>query len=367
METPSVWKTQTFVALGLALAASFASSSSAHAGEAFKDLADIVPRIKNLLAQKNASSVSISQIEGPAAQKATGGPGIAKFLADGLTREKIKVEDTANIGISGKYRASDDPATKLKVVVLKLEVEDRDGNALDTIERTIRDPSAISILLGLSVSLPQGDETANPDVRAARDQALRVAISDPGSTTKVNDARVSAGDRNDLAIEIDVKQAGNFTPRPPSQSNGVAFVPLTKDEVFGIRLINDTDKRVAVSLHIDGLSIFSISENKAYTHVLIEPRSQVMIPGWHVSNKESRAFLVTGLDEGLAAKLKSRAPVGTVTACFHTTTEPAGAKGEDFSVGSGDTVNQQYQETSVVIGQALASVSVRYKKPVSGK
>ncbi len=138
-----------------------------------------------------------------------------------------------------------------------------------------------------------------------------------------------------------------------------AFVPLQRDDVFAIRLINDNDYAVAAVLSIDGLNVFSFSENKNYTHFIIKPNEQLTVPGWHRTNQKSDEFLITELAKGAAAELKSKAPVGTITVLFQ---EVQLSFGEGDAAGRGNSIDSDYVEIPARPKQLLGSVSVRYLK-----
>src|SRR4029077_21190276 len=127
-------------------------------------------------------------------------------------------------------------------------------------------------LLGTTVQLPP-----NLDEKG-RDRRIREGIDNP--RFPISGARASEPD-SPYGIEVLVKTRGEYQPRPAQLVDGLAFVPIKRDEVYAIKLINDTPHDAAVTLSIDGLNVFAFSEVKdpktgrpRYTHFMVAARKK---------------------------------------------------------------------------------------------
>jgi hypothetical protein len=158
-------------------------------------------------------------------------------------------------------------------------------------------------------------------------------------------------------------------------------VPIKRDEVYAIRLINDADHDVAVALTIDGLNMFVFSEEKdektggaVSNHLLVRAKSTFLVRGWCINDKQSDEFKVTSYAKSAAAELNSSANVGTITACFHAAWDakdeppPGEPKSGDAhsqsadATGRGARFDQKYEVLERKIGALRGAVSVRYTR-----
>ena len=117
-------------------------------------------------------------------------------------------------------------------------------------EAAIFDEEAIVHGAGVSAVLPPDElpmdrEARLKDILSGRDEAARIAGSQ---------IRASAG--SPYAIEVLVNGSG----RAASMVDGLPFVKLAKDDIYTVRLVNDSDRDAAVKLTIDGVSCFAFSQ-----------------------------------------------------------------------------------------------------------
>src|SRR5262249_22455970 len=127
-----------------------------------------------------------------------------------------------------------------------------------------------------------------------------------------------------FAIEVLVKAPdGKLQPGVPKEEEGLAFVPIKRGEVYGVRLINNADHAAAVTLTIDGLNLFTFSDVKnpktglpKYTVVVVEAKKTATIRGWHRTNEVSEESLVTEYAKSAAAQIQSTGKIGVITAVF---------------------------------------------------
>lgn len=160
---------------------------------------------------------------------------------------------------------------------------------------------------------------------------------------------------------------------------GQPFVDVARGERYRIWLINDSDYDAAARLTMDGLALFTFSEEdyRQYTHVIVSARSRTVIPGWHLNNTTSREFLVGSLAESevrriLPESLDLSQIAGTVTASFRAAWEE-GAKSPDDepapgTLGAGNAtrlgpkIQQNYQPVQRILGALRGCVSIRYSE-----
>jgi hypothetical protein len=230
-------------------------------------------------------------------------------------------------------------------------------------------------MLGVTAQLPADGSAAD------RDKKLRDAIDGPRVHVAGN--RVSAVPASPYSIEILVKSGGPYQARPPRIENGLAFVPISRGELYAISLINDSPVDAAVNLTIDGINVFAFSDLKdprtgqpRYSQWIIPAKSRGEIIGWHRSNEATDTFQITEYAKSAAAELNSKAPIGTITASFSAAwpkgtapppDEPAQPPSE-FSrsadaTGRGPRVATKYIETERNFGVVRSTISVRYAKP----
>jgi hypothetical protein len=210
---------------------------------------------------------------------------------------------------------------------------------------------------------PKGDA-------AARDDRLRKSAEDP--KVSLAGTRVTAAPKTPYGIEVLGRSGNRYEPRTPVVKDGLAFVPIQRDEVYAVRLINDSPYDASVTLTVDGLNMFAFSENPAYRglgKVLVPPGGAV-IKGWHLTDETTSLFKVTAYADSAAAELRSGVNVGTITATFAAAwptnaapppDEPTGRAAVD-ATGRGPVAAVHYEAVPRRFGVVRAAVSVRYTK-----
>jgi hypothetical protein len=158
--------------------------------------------------------------------------------------------------------------------------------------------------------------------------------------------------------------------------DGLAFLKIRREETYAIALINDSPHDAAVTLTIDGLSVFAFSENTNYTHFIVPGGTTLVVPGWHRSNKVSDSFKVTEYARSAAAEnMPNSTSLGTITACFAAAwakdrpppvdeAAPKGAKAlpPDDATSRGEAVEKIFTRVYKQVGRLRAAVTVRYTK-----
>jgi hypothetical protein len=204
-----------------------------------------------------------------------------------------------------------------------------------------------------------------------RHQQLHDALGKPEVHLRESEIRPTKD--SPYAIELLVKDGKEYRPRKAIDEKGQAFVKIDRDEVYAVRLINDSADEAAVTLAIDGLSMFAFSENRDYEFILVPAGKSAVIAGWHRNNKVSDAFQVTEYAKSAAAQLLTPpAKMGTITATFAAAwplnsrppRDEKFAKGDrGDATGRGPEVRQAYEEVERHVGLVRAVISVRYTRP----
>jgi hypothetical protein len=365
-KTTGPWLRGTVTGLILVLAAS--SLTAAHAADDLdKELAVVAKGIKQLLDGRNEDSIAIGEFTGSARVNASGGAGIKLALTRQLEKLGVRVGRKAELEVKGDFLDVEDSQTKLTALRLKARVIDRGGAEITHFDRGLFNATTIASLIGLTAAIPPSATDKE------RNEKLTEAIDDP----KVNLAgtRITAAADSPYALEVLVKSGDDYRPRAATKDgDGFAFLRIRRDEIYAVRLINDSAFDAAVTLTIDGLSVFAFSETPNYTHWIVPPKKSLTVVGWHRTNQVSDSFLVTEYAKSAAAeKLPGSTTIGTITACFAAAwpqgstpppdepTPPPGGRSAD-ATGKGPPVKTNFEEVTREIGRLRASVSVRYNK-----
>jgi hypothetical protein len=343
-------------------------SAARAAGELNLEMAEVARQIKLLLDQKGRDAVAVGEFTAPAKLAASAGPAVGKALADELRKLGVVVKRTADLEVNGSYRDVEDSRTRLLAVEIKARVVDRAGTEVVAFEpRGVLNVTAVATLIGVTTVLPPG----------STDEDRNTKFTDDLEHPKFHLAghRVSAAPGSPYAVEVLVKTPTGYEPRPATlDDDKLAFVKISRDEVYEVRLINDSPHDAAVVLTVDGLNVFAFSDNPSFSHWVIPAKRALTVPGWFRTLKVSDSFKVTDYAESAAAeKLSSASSVGTITAAFSAAwplgssppaDEAPGKKGgrSGDATGKGPPVDTKFTEVVREVGRLRASVSVRYTK-----
>jgi hypothetical protein len=371
---PTCWR------LGLAVALAAAGAGPDPSAPALnQELAVVAEAIKQLLDGRGQDAIAVGAFTGPERATANGGNGIKHALTEELKRVGVRVEKRADLEIKGDYFDAEDQQAKLVVLVLKARVIDRQGTEIALFQRSLFDVATLAALLGPTLQLPPvADEPA-------RDRSLRKGLDHPQCA--IEGARISAPG-SPYAVEVLVKSRGEYQPRPAQRLDDLAFVPIKREEVYAIALINNSPYDTAVTPTIDGLSVFAFSQVKngktgrpKYTHFVVPAHGSGTVPGWHIHDDvndprgNTDSFQITAYAKSAAAELNSTGDVGVITATFAAAwpkgspppaDEPDAAT-RDFgrsgdATGRGPRIGVAYTPVERELGRVRATISVRYTK-----
>jgi hypothetical protein len=345
-------------------------------------LAPVARDIASMLKAEGEQSVTVGAFVAPPQREAGTGLGISVRLTEELKKLGIKVSRRARLGVQGKFAVAPNRKGHL-VGRITVEVVDASGKMLKDFKQEVHfhgtsdklgPDSIVGDLDGICVIAALTAPTVElpPDKnQKARHKILDEHLKDPHAF--LDGTRIRAGTKSPYAIEIVV----GGKARPARDEDGLAFLLLKRDEVYAVRLINDSDHDAAVALSIDGLGLFTFNEEGAnFVHVMVPARKAALIPGWYRTRKKVDSFKVVGYAESPAARLLAPAEkVGTITAAFAVAwkkdAEPPADelaarlmlnRGERLATGRGPERDIQATQVERHIGLVRAVVSVRYSR-----
>ncbi len=333
-----------------------------------RELAEVARTIRKHLRDRS-ETVAVGPFTCAVEARANFGPGIALLLAEELKGAGLRLDREARFTVKGVYKVIRDATTPARPMAIKLEVrlEERGGKGtvLD-VNRAIVDEQTVAAMLGLTVALtPGGSEEARAEELAV---AVREEVKPHLAQTRVT----SAQDRR-YGIEVLVKRGGKYQPVEPRLENNDAFAPLARDEVYAVRLYNDTEHEAAATLTIDGIDLFAFCDVQP-TALILKPKSSALVRGWPITLEKTNEFLVTAYPQSAAFQLKSLAPVGVINVAFAAAwpkdgtpppdepREPTRGSRSSDATGHGAATEQKYVAVERKVGVLRASVSVRYTR-----
>jgi hypothetical protein len=324
--------------------------------------------VKQFLDTEGETAVALNQFTAPARLAANASSGIRKTLESELKKRAILVKNSARLEINGHYRQIEGPVRRNAMVqIIGRVVDQNSGQLQKEYSLDVDDLTSIASLVGATMNVPL--ET----LREERESAIREGLQKPRA--HVVSTRISAGPKSKFAIEILVgpSRGGALRARPATEKDGQAYMNIQTSERYAIKLINDAPFDAAVTLTIDGLSLFAFSDNPEYSFVIVPERSSAEITGWYRTNEKAEQFVVTEYSKAAAATrlLVPSKELGVITACF-AAAWPAGGKpprdeGKDGrsagrGTGRGPITSTDFAEVERTTGRLRAAISVRYTK-----
>ena len=355
------------------------------------DASDELRAAMKSLAQRVRDTVKTNSVRvgvfSPTGQdNANSGPGFEAVLTDELNGLKQGfVRPDARIEVKGEYAyAKSRTQDGLKVIKVTAKIVDLDfAEDLETIPFKVElsGTKTIAEILQLTGAIPDRNQDGTQATKRERNELLDELNRKPGihlhghGKTKVSSSATSS-----YSVEIAVRPLkGNDADLKARgatlNDQGLAFVPINRDEVYEPRIYNDSDAPVAVSASIDGIDVFHFSSERnsngasKYTHFIIPARSSDPIPGWFqklAPPNNYLSFLVTGYGQGAITKagLKSRGIVGVIhiqfSACYPLGAGQFARSGNETGFGPPKSVQQQAVRYEVEPPHEF--VSIRYQR-----
>lgn len=341
-------------------------------------MTNLASKIAGLLDSKG-TSLAVGGFEGP--DITSTGPGIIRRLKEKLANKditKVPVSIVEGSAAQLQVRGSYFYDSELRQGMIEAQLYSKLGKKLEnTVTQVfVSDEAELRTLFGITGSHSGIDSSVKDALKEGLEKpSVTVAGSpgNPGATTII-----SADPKSPFAIEILVATPdGKVQPRAVANKDGLAFVDIKPGETYAIRLINNAEFDVGVSLAIDGLSSFTFTEIPAYRALdkwVIHRTSSGLIKGWHKTDQQQYEFNVTDYARSAAAQFGAKgAKLGTITAVFCAAWDPFGEKpppdeqsvgrGEPAATAKGKPVLAEFAPVVRQFGAVRASISVRYAKP----
>jgi hypothetical protein len=250
------------------------------------------------------------------------------------------VQRDATLAVSGQYEfVPSKTNAELKVIkVIYLIKDQMSGGEIDKKDIEVDSTKAIAQAMGFTGALSKDASKVD------RNKELQRGILKPQCFLDGTKIRARSG--SPYAVEILVKPLDNQDrltplPRAPSDVNGEAFVDIKQNELYEVRVSNESGRDVAVAISVDGLDVFHFSNDRRpdgqplYSHFIVHPQGYrdpaaadspphdgtLTVVGWHKSvagTENYLSFLVTEHGKGAVSQpgIKARGKVGVIEVQF---------------------------------------------------
>ncbi|QDS90163.1 hypothetical protein EC9_43690 [Rosistilla ulvae] len=320
--------------------------------------------------------VAIGAFQGPSSSGA--GARIVQSLRENLKSKCEIVDVGAAYTISGRFMGQ-----KLDgqfVTIIEAEIGDALGNTVQKLRRKVVTaieeglaffgPSSVDLSAQSQAAKSDKPDSEQSKTDSTTAEILVSSIVKPETHLDANrKTRMNPADGSPYGLEIALKQAdGKYRSLPITKSDGIATVDLKADQIYAVRLFNDSARPVGCRLTIDGINTFALSLDANYrgkeTIMELQPHAKFLIKGWHHTGNLSHEFRISDYGDTPASKFGVFDGVGMLTATFFEATAPQGyAATREFATGIGDEVAMRYRDGQSKFGKPIAAVSVRYVRP----
>lgn len=363
----------------LLLSAALVAASAASAADPLPvALAKPADDCAKWLKGRKQMTACIGAITGPQTYPTSAGPGIRLVLAALLADRGIEVKERATVALRVEYKGKEvadrkDPKHIRLAVSLRVVFVDQRENELADIDWRVEHEEAVALILGHTV-----DRRDRFD--AATDKAVAFRFFEP--KTHFDGAVVLAGEKSPFGMEVRLNNKAVL----PEDRDGLAYTVVPRNQEYTVRLVNRSEREMAVRLTIDGLSAFTFCELRQpdkigdkpnekkgqplYDLILVRAKGEVTVPGWIITPKKSLGFKVTEYPKTAVAQLnRDDLQAGTLTATFSAAwtgdTPPADEPPSDRVPGDDGTGFGSPKEIDAkpvgrTVGAVRAAVSVRY-------
>lgn len=363
------------------LAALFIASSASAADPLPTALTPAADDCAKWLKGRKQMTACIGAITGPQTYPTSAGPGIRLTLAALLADRGIEVKDRAAIALKVEYKGKEvadrSDAKRIRLAVsLRVVFVDQRENELADIDWRIEHEEAVCLILGNTV-----DRQGKFDVVA--DKAVALQFFEP--KTHFDGAVVLAGEKSLFGMEVRLNNKAVM----PEDRDGLAYAVVPRNQEYTVRLVNRSEREMAVRFTVDGLSAFTFCDARQperigdkpnpkkgqplYDLILVPAKGEVIVPGWIITPKKTLGFKVTEYPKTAAAQLnRDDLPAGTLTATFSASwtgdtppaDEPPVSRGPgDDGTGFGSPKEIDAKPVERKVGAVRATVSVRYTQP----
>lgn len=328
----------------------------------------VVEHLLPLMEKRGQGAVAIGGFTAATSVKGSAGPEIQLKLSQMLQQLNVNVDaDKYRYEINGNYLPYNDPQSDLYGVKLVTRLVDaEDGTTLGEFPRFVFGPESVPRLLGLTVSSKGGSD---PKIQSV---SFKKSVQTP--EVFLTGAVVSASPVSPYSVELLVLKSGQYQAIPmSSDTQRRPLAPLSKDDIYAIRLTNNSDHDAAVRVTIDGVNTFEFSEQSPRPNYWIVPRSNdgkpstTTIRGWDKSNSKSVEFKVVDFPDSAAAKIKLQpSQVGMISAsfaaCWENENDRPRSEGRVRATGFGNEILDQKTLIKRHVGQVRDVISIRYER-----
>ncbi|MCC7420835.1 MAG: hypothetical protein IT428_11160 [Planctomycetaceae bacterium] len=320
--------------------------------------ADIVKEAAN----RNANAIFLDTLKADPALEGSSGSRLTTALEKALKTTNLTLSrQNYQFKIQGLILRGESAETKQVGAEVMLRFVDREDVELGRKNRFIFGESATHALLNTNISTPPGTD----------DRTRNAKLKENKPEVKVEGTKIRTTASSPYAVEIRIKKEGAYAPRgvEVGRESGRPFVEIHRDEVYAIRLYNDSDIEAAVHVTVDGLSVFEFSTIKEQPmYWIVPPKSHYDVLGWKITEELTDEFKSVEFPKSAAAdkKLSHDEKIGVINTLFHASWEddtkrPADEKGTKAS-GRGDRIIDKAEVVDRYIGAQRDSISIRYER-----
>lgn len=358
--------------------------NASFAGDSLRGEMDRLARdVKEVITKRGGGSIAVGGFGEPAGALGSSSASIQLQLRAALEAQNVKVvSDGFDFQITGTYIGKVDEG--MQGVRINALLSDSQGSVLQLFHRDLFGEESVPRMLGIavhdtrkaidSVPAPRNMEQAllmeihraskNPDIFLSGTQ-IRTVSTSPYAIEILVKRQSTSGEISNTA-RTSAYSAVRPTANSDPSDKGRPFVLVEKEQVFAVRLINDSDHEAAVNLSLDGINCFQFSEIKS-TYWIIPPKSNIVVLGWHKNNETSIEFKSTEFPDSAAAKLKLKpsSKIGLIIAAF----SAAWAGPEDQpkdeqarAAGFGEEIQFRTKQVKRQIGHLRDNIVVRYER-----
>lgn len=367
---------RTLTAVCLIVIGSAIGCNRAEAAATIKEeVASIAKEVQKTLEDEKQDSVAIGDFTGPASMETNFGPAIQKALTEELTKLKINVTKKASLSIKGDYFRGDDPNKPEQRVTVNMvfRIHAANGKVKAEFSAEIKNNLEIAKMLGVTINFTKKSDEEK------RNEEIKEQLTNP--KVAIDGTKVKATKNGEFAVEILVKSnaAGPASPRAPKEEDGQAFVGINRNELYEIKLHNQSNFEAACAINIDGLDAFTFSQIKdpktglpKYSHYIVPAGQTLTVFGWHKTNDVSDSFLVTQYGQGAASQRQiASGKTGVITFTFRSSgSVPDDLPQDDGSskdfknneTGFGPPIKTNLKELERKTGKVREIITVRYSR-----
>ncbi|MCE9533115.1 MAG: hypothetical protein K8T89_18610 [Planctomycetes bacterium] len=352
-----------------------------------KDIKPLAEKIQKIVKEEGQTSIAVDQFAGAGVDAMNFGPGIEQLLQQELeVTQKGIVDPKALLRLSGKYSFKK-PDNGLSFFELTLNIEKNNGEKVGELSQKfnqeklkIVDSDVLAVMTARTTPLPPRE------TREQLNERIKKSIDEPKIEQPAN-TRIKTSKESPFELELlttllesapkDAAGWENIAPIPIGKGANGAEANIQRNDVYAVRVFNNTPHDAAVTLTIDGLDVFTFSEVRTpegrpkYSTFIVPPKSSFIITGWFKTNSKADSFLITEYGKGAISTQPSvgRGKVGVLTVTFalawsgqNIPEDEKGARTGGNETGFGPPVKVDLPETKRTIGVVRDVISVRYTR-----